>query len=374
MALYAGSIGAVSKGGTPFGVAIGVASGIGHAVLSGVLGNLAVATAATAVQLLFREGTPVSLTTLMHDAHLRVLLRVTGPAYEFRHARLQEWLARRRSDQPGAASFTGSRLSWAARPCGRPGARSLEEVGHPRSRPPAAPVAAVAAPKVTHRRPVNRSTGRLPSTPPGSSWTPRPPTWCTRTPPALGPPPTSSPTSRRRSPQTVCRRWRRARRGRNCARPASPASARPSPDVPTAQPAPRPDRFLRLRRLETSPVRRGPRPGCHLPGPTPASRSPATPAASGCASTSTAASVHRRHRAGARSVLRHRAAHRRSRRLHRGPGSVSLVSGPFELARDCSYAFVARPIGMADFSARQSSSGNGSPMGHPRHIRTCDVL
>ncbi|KOX11533.1 hypothetical protein [Streptomyces sp. NRRL B-3648] len=50
----------------------------------------------------------------MHDAHLRVLLRVTGPAYEFRHTRLQEWLARRRSDQPGAASFTGSRPSWAA--------------------------------------------------------------------------------------------------------------------------------------------------------------------------------------------------------------------------------------------------------------------
>ncbi|KOX11534.1 hypothetical protein ADL04_01235 [Streptomyces sp. NRRL B-3648] len=110
------------------------------------------------------------------------------------------------------------------------------------------------------------------------------------------------------------------------------------------------------------------------PAPTPTSRSPATPAASGCASTSTAASVHRRHRADARSVLRHRAALRRSRRIQRGPGSVSLVSGPFELARDCSYAFVARPIGMADFSARQSSSGNGSSMGHPRHIRTCDVL
>ncbi|WP_159048856.1 hypothetical protein [Streptomyces sp. NRRL B-3648] len=39
MALYVGSIGAVSKGGTPFGVAIGVASGIGYAVLSGVLVN-----------------------------------------------------------------------------------------------------------------------------------------------------------------------------------------------------------------------------------------------------------------------------------------------------------------------------------------------
>lgn len=95
VALYMGSIGAVSQGGLPFGVAIGVASGIGYALLSGVLGNLAVATAATAVQLSFREGTPVSLMAFLHDAHLRGLLRATGPAYEFRHARLQERLARR---------------------------------------------------------------------------------------------------------------------------------------------------------------------------------------------------------------------------------------------------------------------------------------
>lgn len=94
VALWVGSIGALMQGALPFGVAIGAASGIGYAVLSGVLGNLAVATAATAVQLSLREGTPVRLMIFLHDAHLRGLLRATGPAYEFRHARLQEWLAR----------------------------------------------------------------------------------------------------------------------------------------------------------------------------------------------------------------------------------------------------------------------------------------
>ncbi|MGW2912048.1 hypothetical protein ACWC9X_16555 [Streptomyces asoensis] len=57
-------------------------------------GNLAVATALTAVQLHHEEGTPVRLVHFLEDARRRNLLRATGPVYQFRHARLQERLAR----------------------------------------------------------------------------------------------------------------------------------------------------------------------------------------------------------------------------------------------------------------------------------------
>ncbi|WP_062649114.1 hypothetical protein [Streptomyces maremycinicus] len=59
-----------------------------------LVGNLAVATALTAVQLHFEEGTPVRLMRFLEDARRRNLLRATGPVYQFRHARLQERLAR----------------------------------------------------------------------------------------------------------------------------------------------------------------------------------------------------------------------------------------------------------------------------------------
>ncbi|MFE7930311.1 hypothetical protein ACFU6S_16515 [Streptomyces sp. NPDC057456] len=62
-----------------------------------LVGNLAVATALTAVQLHFEEGTPVRLVRFLEDARRRNLLRVTGPVYQFRHARLQERLA---ADKP----------------------------------------------------------------------------------------------------------------------------------------------------------------------------------------------------------------------------------------------------------------------------------
>ncbi|WP_405967126.1 hypothetical protein OG613_15035 [Streptomyces sp. NBC_00015] len=60
-----------------------------------LVGNLAVATALTAVQLHFEEGTPVRLVHFLEDARRRNLLRATGPVYQFRHARLQERLAAR---------------------------------------------------------------------------------------------------------------------------------------------------------------------------------------------------------------------------------------------------------------------------------------
>ncbi|MEU1190090.1 hypothetical protein [Streptomyces sp. NPDC005859] len=61
---------------------------------SGLAGNLAVATALTAVQLHYEEGTPVRLMHFLEDARRRNLLRATGPVYQFRHARLQERLTR----------------------------------------------------------------------------------------------------------------------------------------------------------------------------------------------------------------------------------------------------------------------------------------
>lgn len=91
--LYTGALAAMVNG-AGFGLALGVATGSGHALMAGVLGNAAVATTLTAVQLSVREGTPPGLMAFLDDAHRRGLLRANGPGYEFRHARLQERLAR----------------------------------------------------------------------------------------------------------------------------------------------------------------------------------------------------------------------------------------------------------------------------------------
>ncbi|MFE1882701.1 NACHT domain-containing protein [Streptomyces diastatochromogenes] len=81
-------------GGLVPGIVVGVMTGLGPAVRCGVVCNLAVATSFTAVQLSRSEGTPVRLMSFLKDAHERNLLRATGPVYQFRHARLQERLAR----------------------------------------------------------------------------------------------------------------------------------------------------------------------------------------------------------------------------------------------------------------------------------------
>ncbi|MER6256337.1 hypothetical protein ABT224_33815 [Streptomyces sp. NPDC001584] len=80
-------------GGLWLGVVFGVTTGIGPAVRCGVVPNLAVATSLTAVQLAQREGTPIRMMAFLEDAHERNLLRMSGPAYQFRHSRLQERLA-----------------------------------------------------------------------------------------------------------------------------------------------------------------------------------------------------------------------------------------------------------------------------------------
>ncbi|MGW2643623.1 hypothetical protein ACWC2T_01650 [Streptomyces sp. NPDC001393] len=75
------------------GVVSGLCAAVLPALMSGPLGNLAVITALTAVELRVRLGTPVRLMSFLEDARRRNLLRATGPVYQFRHARLQERLA-----------------------------------------------------------------------------------------------------------------------------------------------------------------------------------------------------------------------------------------------------------------------------------------
>ncbi|WP_329277574.1 hypothetical protein [Streptomyces sp. NBC_01451] len=79
------------------GAPLGLGAGLWAGLAAGPVTNLGVATAMTAVQLSAAEGTPVRLMSFLEDARRRNLLRATGPVYQFRHARLQERLARPRA-------------------------------------------------------------------------------------------------------------------------------------------------------------------------------------------------------------------------------------------------------------------------------------
>ncbi|MER6733730.1 hypothetical protein [Streptomyces puniciscabiei] len=81
--------------GLKLGVLAAVSAALWTGAWAGPANNLAIAAALTAVQLSVREGTPVHLLSFLEDARHRNLLRATGPVYQFRHARLQERLARR---------------------------------------------------------------------------------------------------------------------------------------------------------------------------------------------------------------------------------------------------------------------------------------
>ncbi|MER8071153.1 hypothetical protein ABTZ59_22950 [Streptomyces sp. NPDC094034] len=83
------------------GVRVGFLAGLWPTLNAGLIGNVAVSTALSAVQLSGREGTPVRLIAFLEDARRRNLLRVTGPVYQFRHAQLQERLARPRVIRTG---------------------------------------------------------------------------------------------------------------------------------------------------------------------------------------------------------------------------------------------------------------------------------
>ncbi|MCX5523747.1 hypothetical protein OG342_12855 [Streptomyces bobili] len=94
LALYVGPILAWTTSALS-GVLFAVTAVLWTGATAGLAGNLAVATALTAVQLHAEEGTPVRLMHFLEDARRRNLLRATGPVYQFRHARLQERLAAR---------------------------------------------------------------------------------------------------------------------------------------------------------------------------------------------------------------------------------------------------------------------------------------
>ncbi|WP_406009220.1 hypothetical protein OG440_26200 [Streptomyces sp. NBC_00637] len=92
LALYIGPMVAWSTS-WPRGAEFALTAFLWTGATSGLVGNLAVATALTALQLHHEEGTPVRLVHFLEDARRRNLLRATGPVYQFRHARLQERLA-----------------------------------------------------------------------------------------------------------------------------------------------------------------------------------------------------------------------------------------------------------------------------------------
>jgi hypothetical protein len=49
------------------------------------------------VQLAVRWHSPIRLMRFLEDAHQRQVLRIVGPVYQFRHARLQDRLAKQAS-------------------------------------------------------------------------------------------------------------------------------------------------------------------------------------------------------------------------------------------------------------------------------------
>jgi hypothetical protein len=83
------------------GFAVGFAGGIAAGLMAGLLAGLAVglasstawATTLTSIQLWRLGEGPIRLVSFLEDARERGVLRVIGPAYQFRHARLQDRLA-----------------------------------------------------------------------------------------------------------------------------------------------------------------------------------------------------------------------------------------------------------------------------------------
>ncbi|MFJ6890018.1 hypothetical protein ACIQRC_34945 [Streptomyces californicus] len=92
--LLAGVFGSLSSYEPELVLRLVVAATVWPAIYSGLVENIAFSTTLTAVQLNARAGTPVRLVRFLDDAHRRNLLRAVGPVYQFRHARLQERLAR----------------------------------------------------------------------------------------------------------------------------------------------------------------------------------------------------------------------------------------------------------------------------------------
>lgn len=62
------------------------------------------------VQLTIQHKTPLRLITFLEDARSRHLLRTVGPVYQFRHAKLQAWLAHPQNNRPGSGAWSDARL------------------------------------------------------------------------------------------------------------------------------------------------------------------------------------------------------------------------------------------------------------------------
>jgi hypothetical protein len=77
--------GAVFRAGLPYGLAFGL--------LGGLLLTASYPLSLASVQLAIRWRSPVRMMRFLNDAHSRNVLRVVGPSYQFRHARLQDRLA-----------------------------------------------------------------------------------------------------------------------------------------------------------------------------------------------------------------------------------------------------------------------------------------
>lgn len=105
--------------GLPVGLNHGLRDGLVAGLAGGLIFALAVgfATAANwavslaSAQLAITRRTPVSLMKFLDDAHGRNVLRVVGPSYQFRHARLQDRLAAMSVTNGGDAPAEASQLA-----------------------------------------------------------------------------------------------------------------------------------------------------------------------------------------------------------------------------------------------------------------------
>jgi hypothetical protein len=90
--LVSGLVTGVAAGLLP-GLLVGPAAGLLTGLIAGFAISQAWPTALTAAQLARRWHTPLHLRDFLEDARERNVLRTAGPAYQFRHARLQDRLA-----------------------------------------------------------------------------------------------------------------------------------------------------------------------------------------------------------------------------------------------------------------------------------------
>jgi hypothetical protein len=79
--------------GLAFGLGVGLALGVSAGLVSGLVYPQSWSSSLAFAQFTASDRTPVRLMRFLEDAHSRGVLRTVGPAYQFRHARLQDRLA-----------------------------------------------------------------------------------------------------------------------------------------------------------------------------------------------------------------------------------------------------------------------------------------